>query len=249
MAKDRRPPADRDAEARRDLGPAATNEPREGRMAGEQEEVNDAELERFWEDLWLSEGVTADARRELYRRYLQDAHYQQLMGQEIRLKDNGIRMPLGRAQDVVLALRALQEQEPDAFLELVRMVKPRGATHLPEPTAAMAKGRLALKKAGWIADSPWDVNPLVRAVLDAAYLEREGIVLRNPVVLPSREFVEELMATEREVDRRVHRYIREGMEGYKRSGEDGDREVGQDLQQRGEEERRRKGSGGEGPSL
>ncbi len=71
-------------------------------------------------------------------------------------------------------------------------------------------------------------EPLVAAVLDAAYAEtNEGVVLREAAIYPSREFFEELAAIREKWAEEVLRL----------------------AVKNAEEERRRRGGGGEGPSL
>jgi len=184
---------------RRHIAEAAT-QPAEGQMVGDKNELNDEELARIWVRYQEKHGAGADADWEKLRYDADNPRYKSVLQQKIRLKGNGVEMDFGSVRAGLVLLRELQANEPDQFVELVRSVRPRGATNLPEPSFQMAIARGGLKEFGFL-----QFNGRVTAgyakILDAAYTEtKEGVVLRDPVVPPSREFVEELIAAEREVD-------------------------------------------------
>ncbi len=195
MAQRKQPPAGKSGDARRSkaVERAVANGAREG-----QQQVTDGE-----------EGQESkeDRKRRLLRPAAKTAldqfgkkapswkRLQELRRRKIALKGNGVEIECGGVDDMVNELRKMQEQEPDVFAELVRSVRPRSATRLPEPTLAMAIARGELKKRGYLVpDGPLvKPEPRVAALLDAAYTEtKEGVILREAAIYPSREFYEEL---------------------------------------------------------
>jgi hypothetical protein len=140
-------------------------------MAGEKDK-EDEELERF------------------FARIPKSPQYAELMKRKIILKTTGVEMPLNDASALLARLRDMQEHKPDQFATIVALAKPRGAT---TPAGEVSPKALAvLKKHGAVRP---DGSPEQRmaAILDAAYLEtKEGVVLRDPVIYPSRELVDEL---------------------------------------------------------
>jgi hypothetical protein len=135
MTRCNRQPAGMDDDARRRAAQAATNEPR----VGQQQVTGKKDRERHELEIvrWLRErGKEAPS----YQRY------DELRREKIRLKGNGAEMDCGVAERLLEELRKMQEDEPNQFAELVRSVRPSGATRLPEPTAAMALARAVLKK-------------------------------------------------------------------------------------------------------
>jgi len=56
-------------------------------------------------------------------------------------------------------------------------------------------------------------DPRFAAVLDAAYVKtKEGVVLRDPIIYPSQEFVDELTTSDRKVETQIGRLILEEIE-------------------------------------
>jgi hypothetical protein len=113
---------------------------------------------------------------------------EELRCQKVRLKGSDVEMELGAVDIAFGELKALQYETPRRFETLVAILKPRGATDLPKRVSP--KSVAWLKKEGFLRPdgSP---NEAYAAVLDAAYVESaggEGVVLRDPVVNPSREF-------------------------------------------------------------
>jgi hypothetical protein len=160
--------------------------------------------------------------------------YSELLHQTIRLRDNGVEMEWGRAQSAVEVLRTLQQENAEAFTTLVALAKPRGATRLPStvPPQALA----ALRETEWgcpgvFLDADGSVMPNIVFVLDAAYTETEkdGVVLRDPVDYPSRQWVEKWAPIDRKVQSELAR-------------------INRLAAQEAEEERRKRRGQGEGPS-
>lgn len=178
MAKrKRRPPSEDAASPARQRTTRVAKQPTEGRVA---EKKDQEALKRYWN------GV--QARGDPTRRY------KEFMRQRVRLKLNGAEMELGNAEFVLAWLRELQDEKPKQFAALVAIVKPKHGTRRPEKVSP--KTIASLKKLGILAQ---DGSPDERfaAVLDAAYQEMEhGIILRDPIIYPSREFVEERKALE-----------------------------------------------------
>jgi hypothetical protein len=200
-----------DDAARRRMAPAATNEPpKEGQKQvedGKEDYLLDADalLERLWQKYRDVGAWNADNHREKMRMQASPS-YKKLMQERIRLKGNGVEMYFGNAHLHMLHLAALQEQEPDQFAELVRRVRPSGATRLPggTPDPKVLRALDALVEDGLLTDDGGRLkpDPWIAAVLDAAYTEtKEGVVLRNPVVPPRPTFADEVLAAAKEADR------------------------------------------------
>ncbi|HEY7327640.1 MAG TPA: hypothetical protein VH592_08375 [Gemmataceae bacterium] len=157
--------------------------------------------------------------------------YEDLTQQKIRLEGNGVEMKLGMAHDSLSVLRELQEQAPDQFLELVRIVRPRGATRLPEPSARLVIARGGLKERGILSPDGFEVEPRLAAVLDAAYTEtKKGVLLRETAVYSSPGLAEELASARKkamkelvslaaeDIQAKVHNYRLK--ENYRRMRDD-----------------------------
>jgi len=163
----RRQQAGKNAEKRRRIAQPATIKIKEERMKDREDEA------------------------ERYRRRVEA-----FLRQKVRLRGNGVEMELGTVESRLLGLQFLQEEKPKAFETLVAIVKPSGATRLPEKVSAKA---VAYLKEGGTLRSDGSPEELAAAVLDAAYVEtKEGAILRDPVIPPSRAFVEERRALDEE---------------------------------------------------
>jgi hypothetical protein len=175
----------------------------EEQVVGEKENQDDEELERF----------VARIRR--------NPRYAELMKQKITLKTTGVDIPLVDATALLARLRDMLERKPDQFATLVALVKPSGAR---SPAEAISPRALAiLKKHGAVTP---DGSPEKRmaAILDAAYVETaEGVILRNPIIYPSKEFVGELNRLEGEFPARLGRALLEEIkeDRHKKPGQDG----------------------------
>jgi hypothetical protein len=215
MAGRKKPPADNDAKARGQRRQAGTKKPKEGqqRVTGKKKgNLSDKVLERKWESFQARYGAAAEIEWERLRIQTNNPRYNAVLHQTIKLKENEVEMIYGDARAALVRLREMQVKEPDQFAELVRSVRPKGATRLPKPSFKLLVARKALHERKIIEEDGL-VRPGMAAVLDAAYTEtREGVVLRNPIATPSREFIEELLAAEKEVDSQHRRKDQEEFE-------------------------------------
>jgi hypothetical protein len=194
MARPREQYAGRSAEARRRMMPAANKKPTEGQREMVRKEDrkrgDDSPEARLLRSL-------AQSREDEW-----DARYVELFRQKIRLRENGAAMTWRTAIDAVDDLRHLQEEHPEAFVALVALVKPRGATRLLDKVPP--EGLASLKKSvPYMLDRRGLVKPAYAAVLDAAYEEAGGgVVLRNPVAYTSK-FVKKWASVVAEAETRL----------------------------------------------
>jgi hypothetical protein len=172
--------------------------PTEGRVVGKKKDQNDEDLERF------------------FARIQSNPHHAELMRQKVMLKTTGAELLLHDATALLDCLREMQERKPDQFAALVAIVKPRGAT-CPPSSKVSPKALAVLKKHGLIGP---DGSPEQRiaAILDAAYVETtEGVVLRDPIVYPSQQFVDELTRLDSDLAGRMGRALCEEIEAERRN--------------------------------
>lgn len=190
MALNRRHKADNDAGGKpRGVEARATTQPKEGRMAGKKKGEGDDDLDGFL------------ARIE------RNPHHAELMRQKITLKTTGVDLPLQDVTALLVRLRDMQERKPDQFGTLVAIVKPRGA--ICPAGEVSPKAMAALKKHGVLSPNG-SPERRIAAILDAAYVEtKEGVVLRDPIIYPTRQFVNELTRLKIDLTRRIGRAIRE----------------------------------------
>src|SRR5438046_1176138 len=100
-------------------------------------------------------------------------------------------MELRTARAALDILRATQVREPDQFAVLVSLVVKRlGVPQVSEkpdsPVLVALMNRGLLYADGTVA-------PDIASVLDAAYKEtKEGVVLRDPIIYPTKTFFDEL---------------------------------------------------------
>jgi hypothetical protein len=173
-------------------------------MAGNHDDLSDTDLSKIWEHYQNHRGIRADAEWEAMRQAANNPRYNAIVQQKVRLKGNGLEMDFGTVRMVLALLREMKEKEPDQFASLVLSVRPRGATCLPKTTVQMVIGRKALVERGMVSPDGLVVHPEFAAILDTAYAEtKEGVILRDPVIPPSKEFLDELIAAERQVDRQI----------------------------------------------
>jgi hypothetical protein len=181
MARRRGRPESMDVEARRKAARAATKR-REGEVVDEKDKQGD----EVSPPEYLAE-ITRQRRNVPGNNELRV----ELARQKVRLR-NGAEMEWGQVWALVKGLRAMQDPDyPDgaeAFAALVALVKPRGATRLPDEVSP--KGLKRLKSVGLVgADGSVDQD--YATVLDASYKEAkngDGVVVVDPVVY-DRKFV------------------------------------------------------------
>jgi hypothetical protein len=176
--------------------PAGT-QPKEGQVVGEQDNQHEDEMARF------------------LARIQGNPHHAELMRQKITLKATGAEMPLHEAHALLVRLRDMQERKPDQFVTLVALVKPKGIRY---PAGQVSPKALAgLKKHG-VIDKDGSPEQRIAAILDAAYVEtKEGVVLRDPIIYPGREFVDELTRLDGELELQIGRALREEIEEERRN--------------------------------
>jgi hypothetical protein len=169
----------------------------EGRMTEENEE-KDRESRRIEQEL-------RKAR----------ARHTQFLLQKIRLR-NGAEMELAMAEATLFMLREMQHERPKQFEALVSIVKPRGATKLPNRISEKAVANL--KRRGIFRPPRREEYA---AVLDAAYMEtKEGPVLRDPIDYPNKQFAQQWQQLEEEQTSLTVRAILDSAKRRKERGED-----------------------------
>jgi hypothetical protein len=165
--------------------------------------------------------------------------YGKLLDQTIRLKGNGAEMQLGLALAIVDVLRAIQTEKPEAFEALVALVKPKGATRPPDKASPQS---LAVLQELWPETVGPDAWPEYAKVLDAAYAETdEGVVLCDPIIYPSRDFVRRWGPFKKKVDGELDRLDR-------LAAQEAGEEIRRLRAEEAEDTRRKKRGEGEGPS-
>jgi hypothetical protein len=170
----------------------ATTKAREGQVAGENEKQGEEVLPPEW---------LAEMKRQRNEVADDNPRHDELLHQRIRLKGNGVEMEWGVAQAIVDVLRAFQASDTEAFATLVALVKPRGAKRPPGKVSRKALEAL-IENGPHIVNANGSVEEDYAKVLDAAYEETrtgEGVVLRDPVMYLSREWVEEWAPIDRKV--------------------------------------------------
>jgi hypothetical protein len=141
----------------------------------------------------------------------------ELLNQKIRLT-SGVEMPLNIARVILKNLRSSQDREPDEFAALVSMVNPKGT---PQAPAAVSPEMLAALRKSLILRVDGTVAPEIAEVLKAAYLETdEGVVLRDPIVYPSRDFCDELASLDEKRDARLARLLFEERDKKRKRNDD-----------------------------
>jgi hypothetical protein len=147
--------------------------------------------------------------------------HQAFLRQQVSLK-NGVKMELGTVESVFGGLEDLLEENPRAFATLVALVRPKGATRVPEKVSA--KDVEDLKK--WVVLGPGDVpTEEMAAVLDASYLEEAGRgLLRDPVIYPNFQFAAEREALREEANSWVARspQLRRALDNLEKRAKDQD---------------------------
>jgi hypothetical protein len=185
MARRQQHGAKKDAGKLRILGARASTQPKDGRMVGDKGKQD--------KDRW----------ERVFARVQPNPRYAELMRSKVTLKETGVEMQMGNAMFLLTRLRDMQERMPRQFATLVALVKPRGA--ITTAGEVSHKALAILKKHGVVMP---DGSPEKRiaAILDAAYVEtKEGVVIRDPIVYPSQEIVNELGGVEHDFAQRLAR--------------------------------------------
>jgi len=150
---------------------------------------------------------------------LNSPRHMELLRQKIRLT-TGAEMELRDARANLRILRGIQNSAPDLFTSLVSIVKPKGLTKPPGEVSPQAIDAL---KAAIVMRPDGSLLPGLAEVLDAAYKEtREGVVLADPIVYPSKAFFDEVETLADDVfNRFASRFIQEKSKKRRKGEGDG----------------------------
>jgi hypothetical protein len=122
-------------------------------------------------------------------------------GLRVRLTTGGRLWPLQDAETAFLRLQELRSR-PEEFATLLALVRPAAASGLPNtvPIEALARLREENLRDEGVEERRFllpdgSVKPIYAAVFEAAWVDngetKEGVVLRNPIIYPSREVYED----------------------------------------------------------